>query len=164
MLDELTTDERRARITQLIQDIGRPKNVIADEIGVTNQAVTGWEKTGRIGRKASAMLCAMAGRPPSYLIVRDWNGGAGEAKASPEERVLHLEALIAGLCVWIRETIPTGVPSLVDHVETARRLAQADPLHSVFGVVLEGLGAESPSARSASRGGARSGKSKAGHP
>lgn len=84
MLDELTNEERAERITTLIRHIGGLKAALAEDIGVSPQAITGWEKTGRIGRRAAAYLCRRAGYPSEYLLVRNWKGRKEEAEDWPE--------------------------------------------------------------------------------
>lgn len=73
MLDSspLSNDERAERIRGAIAASGKQKTQIAELLGVTAQAITGWETTGRIGKGTLAGLALMLGRPIEYFLERN---------------------------------------------------------------------------------------------
>jgi phage repressor protein C with HTH and peptisase S24 domain len=85
----LTNDERAARITEALRACTktRTKGDVAELLGVSPQAITGWEKTGRISRQAMAGLALLSGHPIEYFIDRrpqradEWADVHGYAQA-----------------------------------------------------------------------------------
>jgi len=69
--------EMAARLREVIAGIPLTKADIAERLGVTAQAITGWETKGRIAKKNLAALSALAGRAPEYLL----SGAVGETDA-----------------------------------------------------------------------------------
>lgn len=69
MLDSAQTNaELAARVRDAIASIGRPKAEIAEALGVSKQAVTGWETTGRISRGSLSGLAKLAGLPLEHFV------------------------------------------------------------------------------------------------
>lgn len=70
MLDSspLTNEERAERIRSAIAESGKQKTQIAELLGVTAQAITGWESTGRIGKSTLAGLALLVGRPIEHFL------------------------------------------------------------------------------------------------
>lgn len=70
MLDSspLSNEERAARIREAIAASGKQKSVIAERLGVSAQAITGWETTGRIGKATLAGLALLVGRPIEHFL------------------------------------------------------------------------------------------------
>lgn len=91
MLDSqpLTAEERAGRIAEAIRVCTktRTKAQVAELLGVTPQAITGWEKTGRINRQSLAGLALLSGHPIEYFIDRrpqkaeEWTDVQGYAQA-----------------------------------------------------------------------------------
>src|SRR5690606_35071593 len=91
MLDSqpLTAEERAGRIAEAIRVCTktRTKAQVAELLGVTPQAITGWEKTGRINRESLAGLALLSGHPIEYFIDRrpqkaeEWVDVQGYAQA-----------------------------------------------------------------------------------
>lgn len=85
----LTNDERAARIAEAVRACTktRTKADLAELLGVSAQAVTGWERTGRISRQAMAGLALLSGNPIEHFIDRrpqrgeDWTDIQGYAQA-----------------------------------------------------------------------------------
>lgn len=81
----------RALLAQKIRDavaaIPRSKSAIADALGVTPQALYGWEKTGKITKDSLAGLAALAGLPLEHFVGgvsasdTDWADITGYAQA-----------------------------------------------------------------------------------
>jgi phage repressor protein C with HTH and peptisase S24 domain len=66
------------RIRTAIADSGRTKAEIAGECGVTPQALTGWEKTGKVTKNNLARLAELTGKPLEYFL-----GQQGASLLSP---------------------------------------------------------------------------------
>lgn len=86
----LTNEERAGRIAEAIRECTktRTKADVAELLGVSAQAITGWEKTGRISRQAMAGLALLSGHPIEYFIDRrpkgrgeEWSDVPGYAQA-----------------------------------------------------------------------------------
>lgn len=58
-----------ARVRATIAAIPRTKSEIAELLGVTPQAITGWETTGRIGKKSLSGLADLAGKSVVYFLT-----------------------------------------------------------------------------------------------
>lgn len=84
MLVELSNAERAERIRQLIEHLPGQKAQLAERFKISAQAITGWEKTGRIARANMARLAAEAGKPAAYLIYRNWEE-ASATTATPDD-------------------------------------------------------------------------------
>lgn len=77
MLDktDLVPAERAERIRAAIAAVvpqRMTKAALAEAVGVSAQAITGWEKTGSIGRATLRKLAHVTGRPLQFFLVRDW--------------------------------------------------------------------------------------------
>lgn len=76
-----------ARIREVIADMPQTKAEISEALGVTPQAITGWETTGRIGKKSLAGLAALSGKAITYFLSgqksmpEDWSEIQGYAHA-----------------------------------------------------------------------------------
>ncbi len=68
----LTNEERAERIREAIANAPMKKSALAEFLGVSPQAITGWETTGRIARGTMAGLATAAGKPIEFFIRRDW--------------------------------------------------------------------------------------------
>lgn len=73
MLDRtpLTNEQRAERIRLAIEASQYSKTQIASMMGFSDQALTGWEKTGRIGRTTSDRLAALLGKHPDHFRYVD---------------------------------------------------------------------------------------------
>jgi len=87
MLDELTPDERAERIESLFNGgpLGRGKKAVAEEFGITPQAITGWVKSGTLLDVNKWRLTTAAGLPIEYLIFRDWEAAAAARGVSAND-------------------------------------------------------------------------------
>lgn len=70
--DSLDNEERALRIRAAIKESALTKAAIAERLGVSPQAITGWETTGRISRNAMAGLAMATAKPIEYFIRREW--------------------------------------------------------------------------------------------
>lgn len=72
MLDSnpISNDELAELIRQAIAASPKTKAEIAELLGVSPQAVTGWEKNGRIGKKTLAGLALLTGHPMEHFLSR----------------------------------------------------------------------------------------------
>ena len=73
---DLTAEERAARITEAINRVvpsRMTKAALAEACGVTAQAVTGWQDSGRISRPSMRRLALVTSRPLEFFMVRDWD-------------------------------------------------------------------------------------------
>jgi phage repressor protein C with HTH and peptisase S24 domain len=70
MLDpsDITNEDRAVLIREAIASSGKPKNQIAELLGVSAQAITGWETTGRIGKTTLSKLALMLGKPIEQFL------------------------------------------------------------------------------------------------
>lgn len=71
--DRLSNEETAAIIRAAIAESPKTKAEIAEALGVTPQAITGWETTGRIGKATLAGLAALTGKPMQSFIARRSN-------------------------------------------------------------------------------------------
>lgn len=68
----LTSEERALRIREAVESAPMSKTALAELLQVSPQAITGWEKTGRINRNSMAGLATASGRPIEFFIRRKW--------------------------------------------------------------------------------------------
>lgn len=66
------------RVREVIFDLPYTKADLAEMLGVTPQAITGWERTGRIGKKSLSGLSAISGYSVHYFLT-------GEVAAAEEQ-------------------------------------------------------------------------------
>ncbi len=81
MLD-LTEQQRLAlakRIRDAIAQLPHTKAEVAERLGVSPQAITGWESKGRIGKTSLSRLALLCGRSVDYFIT-----GAEQSPASDD--------------------------------------------------------------------------------
>lgn len=57
-----------ARIRKAIKDLPLSKAEVAERLGVTPQAITGWETKGRIGKQSLAGLANLTGLPLQHFL------------------------------------------------------------------------------------------------
>lgn len=71
MLDpkEKENKELALRVKEAIEALPFTKAVLAEKLDVTPQAITGWEKTGRIAKKKLAGLAALTGSSINYFLT-----------------------------------------------------------------------------------------------
>jgi phage repressor protein C with HTH and peptisase S24 domain len=86
MLENLSLPERARRIRDAIRASQISKTALAEQLGVSPQAITGWETTGRIGKESLAGLAAATGRPIEYFIreappAASWDDVLGYSQA-----------------------------------------------------------------------------------
>ncbi|GAA5075645.1 hypothetical protein GCM10025759_19370 [Lysobacter panacisoli] len=141
MLDISTDNAAVAeRLKKAIADLPYSKSEVADRLGVSPQAVTGWESTGRIGKKSLAGLALMSGRSVHYFLT-------GEQEPPQGDWGAILGRLPGNLAV-IREESSTMLPRL-----NPGDSALYDPEDRIpedgrlFVVVAAGLGNESPTVK-----------------
>lgn len=89
----LENDELAAAIRVAIDGSGRTQKEIADEFGVTEQAVSGWLRTGKVDKRKLPRLAILTGKPLSHFGM----GVAGDSISPPATagnyvRVEQLEA------------------------------------------------------------------------
>lgn len=61
------------RIRAAIADSGRTKAEIAGACGVTPQALTGWEKTGKVTKYNLVLLSRLTGKPIQFFLDEEWD-------------------------------------------------------------------------------------------
>lgn len=75
------------RIRRAIAASGMTKRAIAAKVGLSEQSVTGWEKTGKISKETLGKLAAITRRPLGYFYgesepeSEDWDDILGYAQA-----------------------------------------------------------------------------------
>jgi len=89
----LENDELAAAIRIAIDGSGRTQKEIAEEFGVTEQAVSGWLRTGKMDKRKLPRLAVLTGKPLSHFGM----GVSGDTISSPATagnyvRVEQLEA------------------------------------------------------------------------
>jgi phage repressor protein C with HTH and peptisase S24 domain len=72
MLDELTNEELAARVRATLDSLPISRAQFAEKVGVSAQAITGWQTTGRISRQKLRALADISGRPLEFFLLRDW--------------------------------------------------------------------------------------------
>lgn len=68
-LNEKLRTALASRIRAVIADLPYSKADTAERLGVTPQAITGWEKRGRIGKTALTKLAALTGHSVAYFLT-----------------------------------------------------------------------------------------------
>lgn len=87
MLDEIPTNERLAELVRrAIAESPKTKTSIAAEIGITPQAITGWETTGKVAREMIGKLARVLGLRVGYfydeeLEPDDWTNITGYSQS-----------------------------------------------------------------------------------
>lgn len=87
MLDDTANKQRLAALIRTaIAESGKSKTLIASEVEVTPQAITGWEKTGKVGRDTLGKLAAAVGKPVAFFFdaepdPEDWADIRGFAQS-----------------------------------------------------------------------------------
>lgn len=112
--DGVERDVMADRIRQAIAESGKRKYVIAAELGVSQQAVTGWEKRGKVTKANLAGLAKATGKPVGYFYGVE---GAGDI----EDVALALLAM----CDLLREMMPPAAEMLARRIEARA----GEPLH-----------------------------------
>lgn len=69
---QLEPEERAARIKEAIDACPMLQNEIAEAVGVSPQALTGWVKTGKIARDTMGKLARVCGRPVDFFLYVNW--------------------------------------------------------------------------------------------
>lgn len=134
-----------ARIAKAIEDSAYSQEGIAREIGVTEQAVSGWVRTGKIGKDKLPRLAKLTGKPLSYFLVDGHSAAADAAsqvqRPDPEILVEALDflerayansekefdirreaALFADVYAWIADDpMPMSARNLIDFAEWKAR-------------------------------------------
>lgn len=81
------SEEIAGRLRRVIAGLPFNKAELADRLEVTPQAVTGWESTGRIGKKSLEGLARVAGTTVEYLL--SGKGAVPEPK-DPDRAMDHM--------------------------------------------------------------------------
>ena len=100
--------ETAARVKRALASC-ESQTVVAEHCGVSPQAITGWIKTGRIGKKSATCLAKLSGYRLLWLLTGD--GPAREGGVMENERPAYV--------------LPLSTRELLGHV--AAHLNRADP-------------------------------------
>ncbi|WP_303748389.1 S24 family peptidase [Stenotrophomonas pigmentata] len=89
----LENDEMAAAIRVAVEGSGRTQKEIADAFGVTEQAVSGWLRTGKVDKRKLPRLALLTGKPLSHFGMGIEGGSiSSPATAGNYVRVEQLEA------------------------------------------------------------------------
>jgi phage repressor protein C with HTH and peptisase S24 domain len=89
----LENDEMAAAIRVAVEGSGRTQKEIADAFGVTEQAVSGWLRTGKVDKRKLPRLALLTGKPLSHFGMGiEADSISSPATAGNYVRVEQLEA------------------------------------------------------------------------